>query len=345
MAAVDLRAGNDLGSLHNQMAARELEKGNNPRLAFVFPGQGSQYVGMGIEFARRRRVAAEVFEQAGQVAGYPIRQLCEDGPVEVLDRTKFTQPAVFTASVAVMRVLQESGVTCQAAAGHSLGEYTALVAAGVLPFDQALQIVIRRAELMDRVAADGLGGMAAVIGLDQETAREICLFAGVKGVVQAANFNAPNQIVFSGERAALDEAIAEARRRGAKKVCNLAVSGAFHTSLMNGVSEELRWFLDGYAFFPPKITLVMNVSGAVVFNPDVIKDLLAAQVSSPVLWEGSVRRLASVGFQDYLEVGPGQVLSGLIKRILPECRVGHVEDEITLEKTLEKVLAQTGGTV
>jgi len=310
-------------------------------LAFVFPGQGSQYVGMGIELVRSRRVAAEVFEQAGQVAGYQLLQLCAEGPAEVLGRTKYTQPAVFTASIAIMRVLQEAGVTCQAAAGHSLGEYTALVAAGVLPFVAALEIVIRRAELMDRAAASGLGGMVAVIGLGQEAAREICLVAGTKGVVQPANFNAPNQIVISGERAALDEAIAEARRRGARKVVTLAVSGAFHTSLMAGVSEDLRLFLQGYTFSPPKVTLAMNASGEVVSSPDVIKDLLAAQVSSPVFWDKLVRRLASEGFRDYLEVGPGQVLSGLIRRILPECRVGHVEDE----KTLEKVLAQTGGTV
>lgn len=330
-----------MGSLHNKMVVRGWEGGRDLSLAFVFPGQGSQYVGMGIELVRRRRVAAEVFEQAGQVDGYQMLQLCAEGPAEVLGRTKYTQPAIFTASIAIMKVLQESGVTCQAAAGHSLGEYTALVAAGVLSFAAALEIVIKRAELMDRAAASGLGGMAAVIGLGQEAAREICLVAGTKGVVQLANFNAPNQIVISGERAALDEAIAEARRRGARKVATLAVSGAFHTSLMAGVSEDLRLFLQGYTFSAPKVTLVMNASGEAVSSPGVIKDLLAAQVSSPVLWEESVKRLASEGFKDYLEVGPGQVLSGLIRRILPGCRVDHVEDE----KTLEKVLAQTGGTV
>ena len=310
-------------------------------LALVFPGQGSQYVGMGVELARRYRAAAEVFEQAGQVAGYQLLQLCAEGPAEMLSRTKYTQPAVLTASIAIMRVLQESGVTCQAAAGHSLGEYAALVAAGVLPFTAALEIVIRRAELMDRAAASGLGGMAAVIGLEQEVALEICLAARAKGVVQPANFNAPNQIVISGERAALDEAIAEARRRGARKVVTLAVSGAFHTSLMAGVSEDLRLFLQGYTFSTPRVILVMNASGEVVKSPGAIKDLLADQVSSPVLWVESVKRLATEGFKDFLEVGPGQVLSGLIKRILPECRVDHVEDE----KTLEKVLAQMRGTV
>jgi [acyl-carrier-protein] S-malonyltransferase len=317
----------------------------NLSLAFVFPGQGSQYVGMGIELARHHRVAAEVFEQAGQVAGRQLFQLCAEGPAEVLDRTKYTQPAVFTASIAIMRVLRESGITCQAAAGHSLGEYSALVAAGVLPFAAALEIVIRRAELMDRAASSGLGGMAAVIGLEQEAAQEICLVGGAKGVVQPANFNAPNQFVISGERAALDEAICEARRRGARKVCPLSVSGAFHTSLMAGASDDLRLFLQGYAFSAPKVTLVMNASGGVVSDPGVIKELLAVQVSSPVLWEESVKRLAKEGFKDYLEVGPGQVLSGLVRRIVPECRVDHVEDEMTLEKTLEKLLARTGGTV
>jgi [acyl-carrier-protein] S-malonyltransferase len=296
---------------------------------------------MGVELARQHRTAAAVFEEAGQVDGYQLLQLCSEGPADALNRTRYTQPALFTASIAIMRVLQESGVSCQAAAGHSLGEYAALVAAGVLPFNDALEIVIRRAELMDQVAASGLGGMAAVIGLEQEMAREICLAASIKGLVQPANFNAPNQVVISGERAALEEAIAEARRRGARKVAILAVSGAFHTPLMAGVGEEMRSYLQQYTFSAPRITLVMNASGEVVKSPDAIKDLLAAQISSPVLWMESVTRLAAEGYEDFLEVGPGQVLSGLIRRILPECRVDHVEDE----KTLEKVLAQTGGTV
>ncbi len=308
--------------------------------AFVFPGQGSQYVGMGAELAQRRRAAAEVFAEAGDVAGYNLLRLCKEGPAEVLGRTKFTQPAVFTTSIAVMRVLREAGVTCQAAAGHSLGEYTALVAAGVLPFADTLKIVIRRAELMD-VVVPGQGGMAAIIGLDRAAVQDICLAAGARGVVQPANFNAPNQVVISGERAALEEAGAEARRRGAGKVAVLPVSGPFHSSLMAGVGEELKLFLQGYVFSAPTVTMVMNASGDVVSSPGAIKDLLVAQVSSPVLWEESVTRLAGEGFKDYLEVGPGQVLSGLIKRILPECRVDHVEDE----KTLEKVLARLEGTV
>jgi [acyl-carrier-protein] S-malonyltransferase len=295
---------------------------------------------MGAELARTRRAAAEVFERAENIAGYELLKLCTEGPAEMLGRTKYTQPAVFTASIAVMRVLQSSGVTFQAVAGHSLGEYTALVAAGVLSFADALEIVIRRAELMDLVTP-GQGGMAAVIGLDREAVQEVCLAARAKGVVQPANFNAPNQIAISGERVALDEAIAEARRRGAKRVTTLAVSGPFHSSLMVGVGEELKPFLQGFTFSTPQVTLVMNASGEVVSSPEAIKDLLTAQVSSPVLWEDSIKRLASEGFKDYLEVGPGQVLSGLIKRILPDCRVDHVEDE----KTLEKVLALMGGTV
>ncbi|MGD0154321.1 MAG: ACP S-malonyltransferase [Thermacetogeniaceae bacterium] len=313
------------------------------RRAFVFPGQGSQYVGMGAELARLHRSAAEIFEQARQVTGYPLLEWCTEGPAELLNRTRYTQPALITVSVAILMVLREQGVTCQAVAGHSLGEYTALVAAGVLPFVTALEIVNKRAEMMDQVAASGRGGMAAVIGLERSTVAEICLRVRARGVgvVQPANFNAPNQIVISGEKAALEEAIAEARRSGARKVATLAVSGPFHTSLMAGVSEELKQFLQKYAFAVPKIPLAMNASGEIVTDPGVIKDLLAAQVSSPVLWEESVRGLAAAGFSSFLEVGPGQVLAGLIKRTLAGCRIEHVEDQATLEK----MLAQIGGTV
>jgi [acyl-carrier-protein] S-malonyltransferase len=296
---------------------------------------------MGADLARTHRVAAEVFEQAGQVGDYQLLQLCAEGPLDVLSRTRYTQPAILTASVACLRVLQEAGITYQAVAGHSLGEYTALVAAGVLSFADALKIVIRRAELMEQVTSSGLGGMAALIGLQQEAVLEICHAAGTKGPVRPANFNAPNQVVISGETAALEEAMAEARRRGAKKVCVLPVSGPFHTFLMAGVTESLRQLLQGYAFSAPEVTLVMNTTGDVVSSPSAVKDLLAAQVSAPVLWQASIERLAARGYSDYLEVGPGQVLSGLIKRIQPGCRVDHVEDK----KTLEKILARMELTV
>jgi [acyl-carrier-protein] S-malonyltransferase len=300
---------------------------------------------MGEELARLRREAAEVFELAEQITGYRLRQLCAEGPAEQLNRTKYTQPAIFTTSIAIMRVLQGSGVTCQAAAGHSLGEYTALVAAGVLPFAAALEIVTRRAEMMDEVASRGEGGMAAVIGLEREAVADICRAVSAsddaRGIVQPANFNAPNQVVISGAGEALEEAVAEARRRGARKVITLAVSGPFHSSLMAGIGERLRPVLERREFSAPKVALAMNATGDLVSDPDNIKELLVAQVSSPVLWEESIRRLEAEGFGSFLEVGPGQVLSGLIKRILPQCRVDHVEDE----KTLEKVLAQMGGTV
>lgn len=313
--------------------------------AFVFPGQGSQYVGMGAELARLHRAAAEVFEQAGRIAGFRLSDLCFEGPADLLNRTRYTQPAIFTTSIAIMRVLQESGVDCRAAAGHSLGEYAALVAAGVLSFSDALEIVAGRAGMMDRAAVSIQGGMAAVIGLEREAVIDICRTvsggAGAEGVVQPANFNAPNQIVISGQTAALQEAIAEARRRGARKVAALPVSGPFHTSLMAGVGEKLKLLLRGYRFRAPAVPLVMNATGDLASDPEAIRDLLAAQVCSPVLWEDSVRRLGSEGIDSFLEIGPGQVLSGLIRRILPECRQEHVEDK----KTLEKVLAQMGGTV
>lgn len=301
--------------------------------ALLFPGQGSQRVGMGAEFAQKFASARRIYEKADQLLGYPISKLCFEGPLEQLSRTKYTQPAVLTTSIAILEVIKEHGIAYEAVAGHSLGEYSALVAAGVLCFEDALKIVQRRAELMDSASPPGAGGMAAVLGLDRERVEEICRTASAKGTVEPANYNAPRQIVISGTKEGLDEAIQLARSAGAKVVA-LAVSGPFHSSLMKGVSESLQGYLQGFDFKKPKAAVVMNVTGDYVSEPEQIRDYLVKQVCSPVRWEQTIRKLFEDGFTDFIEVGPGQVLCGLVRRVVSGCRVAHVEDLASLEKML-----------
>ncbi len=308
---------------------------------FVFPGQGSQYVGMGAELFRSEPEAANVFRQAEQILGYPLARLCFEGPPETLNKTGFTQPAVFTTSIAAFEVLKKHGISCDAVAGHSVGEYSALVAADVLSFPDALKIVQKRAQLMEKALLEKQGGMAAILGLEREAVEEICRQARVKGVVQPANFNAPGQVVISGEKGGLEEAFVLARRAGAKKIIPLPVSGPFHSSFMEEAAQELALYLEQFSFSPPRVLYVANVNGSYVSNPAAIKSLLAEQVKSAVYWEESIKRLHLDGHCTFIEVGPGRVLSGLIKRIVSDARTFHVEDRTSLEK----VLAQLRGTV
>lgn len=307
----------------------------------LFPGQGSQRVGMGADFAKTFLSARRIYEKADQLLGYSISKLCFEGPLEQLSRTKYTQPAVLTTSIAIFEVLREHGITYEAVAGHSLGEYSALVAAGVLSFEDALKIVQKRAELMDSATSPGEGGMVAVLGLDRKKVEEICETARAKGTVEPANYNAPRQIVISGTREGLAEASQLARQAGAR-VVTLAVSGPFHSSLMKGVGESFKRYLNGFDFKKPEIAaVVMNVTGDYVSEPERIRDYLVEQVSSPVCWEQMIKRLFSDGFTDFVEVGPGQVLCGLVRRIVSNCNVANVEDLASLEK----VLAEDGRTV
>lgn len=304
------------------------------KTVFIFPGQGSQYVGMGADFTRNIPKAQEVFAKADEILGFSLSGLCFEGPAELLNRTKFTQPAIFAASIAIFEVLKDRGVSYGAAAGHSLGEYTALVAAGVLGFTDALKIVQKRAELMEKACLREQGGMVAILGLDREAVQEICDQASKKGVVQPANYNAPRQVVISGTCPGLEEAARLARRAGARMVTPLSVNGPFHSSLMAQAGNILGDFLQGFHFTPPSVSFVTNVTGNYLREPETIRSCLAEQVSSPVLWEESVNCLAQDGFNVFIEVGPGQILSGLVKRIVPQCRFCHVKDMASLEKLL-----------
>ncbi|MDK2821059.1 MAG: [acyl-carrier-protein] S-malonyltransferase [Clostridia bacterium] len=302
-------------------------------IVFVFPGQGSQYVGMGKDIAEHYPEAAEVFTEADKELGWSISEICFNGPNEQLVRTEYTQPAILTVSVACFRVLASKGIMPQAVAGHSLGEYSALVAAGSLEFRDAIKLVTKRAQLMEAAVASGRGGMVAVLGLSAEKVVELCEKVE-KGVAEAVNFNAPAQVVVGGDRVGLDNLSKLAKEAGAKKVIPLQVSGPFHSSLMGPAARELAPVLREVTISDPNTHVVANFTGNYVRTADEVRESLIKQINNPVRWEDSVRRLLDDGYDTFIEVGPGKVLSGLIKRVNRRVRIGQVEDSQSLEKTL-----------
>jgi len=305
------------------------------KIAFIFPGQGSQHVDMGKKMAMAFPQAALVFREAADLLGWPVDRLCFEGPEEKLARTEFTQPAIFTVSWACHLVLTSHGVKPQGVAGHSLGEYTALVAAGSLSFADGLNLVARRAEIMTRAYPPGRGGMAAILGLPSEKVIELC--RGVKeGVVEAVNFNCPGQVVVAGQSRAVEVLLSRALEAGAK-VIPLAVSGPFHSSLMKTAAQEFAPWVYRCEIKEPALPLVANVTADYVHTPEEIRENLIRQVYSPVRWEDSIRRLIKDGFDIFIEVGPGNVLTGLLKRISREVLLLQVQDPETLEKTLAKL--------
>ncbi len=304
--------------------------------AFVFPGQGSQYVGMGREVFDNFAEARTVFEQAGDVLGYNISRICFEGPEEELVKTSNTQPAILTVSMACFEVLRGKGVTPSAVAGHSLGEYSALVAAGALDFSDALRLVRQRARFMQECAPPG-GGMAAVLGLGGDLVRKACQEAAGLGIVEVANYNCPGQIVISGESAALQKAMALCREYGAKRAVQLQVSGPFHSSLMSEAGRRLSEELANTEIRTPVCPLVSNVTAQAVRSGDEIKSLLEKQVSSSVRWEESVKAISAMGIQAFVEVGPGKVLTGLGRKIIRDGRFFNIEDRSTLEITLDNL--------
>ncbi len=310
------------------------------KVAFVFPGQGSQYVGMGAELAAAFPAAAAVFREADAVLGYSLSEICFRGPGELLARTRYTQPAVFTVSMAVLTVLRSRGLEPAAVAGHSLGEYTALAAAGVWEFPVALRLVARRAALMEEAVAGVEGGMSAVLGLPPEEVVSLCARARERGLVVPANFNAPDQVVVSGTKAGLAEVARLAREAGGR-VVPLQVAGPFHSPFMEGVAAELSRLFAETPFASPALPFVANATGDYVGDPAALRRVLALQVKSPVLWVDCVRKLADSGCDTFVEVGPGRVLTGLIKKIVPGARLFAVGDVAGLEK----MVAQWKGSV
>jgi [acyl-carrier-protein] S-malonyltransferase len=306
------------------------------KVAFVFPGQGAQYVGMGKELMENYQVARDTFAKADKVLGFSLTELCLNGPESSLKLTYHTQPALLTMSTAAHRVFCEHcDIQPVCVAGHSLGEYSALVAAGVLDFETAVELVHWRGKWMDEAVPAGVGAMSAVLGMNADALEEVCREAsGEAGVVELANLNCPGQIVISGHREAVERAGALAKERGAKRVIPLEVSGPFHCSLMKPAAERLAAALAKAHFHESAIPVVANVDAVARTNTEDIRRALEAQLYSPVRWEEDVRAMLNLGVDAFVEFGPGTVLSGLIRKVEKGIPTYHVEDEASLEEAL-----------
>ncbi len=303
------------------------------KTAFIFPGQASQYPGMGRELAERYPAARAVFDEADRVLGFPLSTLCFEGPEEQLRLTEITQPAILTVSVAAFRVLQ-SGLLPDYVAGHSLGEYSALVAAGALSFADAVLAVRKRGQYMQEAVPVGAGAMAAVTRMPLATLEQVCREAAQGEVVWPANINSPDQVVISGHDAAVKRAVELAKQRGAKRALLLPVSAPFHCALMQPAQDRLKADLERIAFADLRVPLVNNVAAEEIRAAEAARAGLIAQVTAPVLWDQSVRKLASLGARAFVEVGPGKVLSGLLRQIDSSLTAYQVQDESSLQATL-----------
>ncbi|AFN75682.1 malonyl CoA-acyl carrier protein transacylase [Melioribacter roseus P3M-2] len=300
--------------------------------AFIFPGQGSQYVGMAKDLFENSVEAKEMILTAEEATGLPLRNLMFNGPEESLKQTDVTQPAIYLHSVvlsSLIRTLEPDFV-----AGHSLGEYSALTAAGAVQFYEAVKLVHARGKAMLKAGIEKPGTMAAVVGLKPEKLIEICNLASSDGIVQCANFNSPGQIVISGSVTGVRKAMEIAKQEGAKLVKELVVSGAFHSPLMENARDELKETLDSTPFYDAKKPVYTNVTAKPVQNKDEIKELLLAQLTSPVRWEESIKNMIDDGADEFYEIGPGKVLQGLVKRINPDVRIFGIEKYSDLDRYL-----------
>jgi [acyl-carrier-protein] S-malonyltransferase len=289
------------------------------RIAFLFPGQGAQAVGMCRELDRELPAVRELFDRAGEILGLDLRRLCIEGPAEALEATDVSQPAIFVASLAALESLKvtdpDLAGSCEGAAGLSLGEYTALTFAGALDFESGLRLVRRRGQAMQAAAVATPSGMTSVLGLDEPAVDELCRRVAPVGRLWKANLLGPGNIVVSGEKAALERVAAVATELGAMKVVPLAVAGAFHSDLMKPADEQLAEALAQTPMNPPRIPVYSNVDAAPHSDPDDIRRTLVAQVLQGVRWEDSLRRMLADGFDTFYEIGPGRVLTGLLKRV------------------------------
>ncbi|MDQ0417363.1 [acyl-carrier-protein] S-malonyltransferase [Croceifilum oryzae] len=308
------------------------------KIACLFPGQGSQKVGMGKEIAESFAEAKQVYREADEVLGYSLSRLCFEGPEDTLRLTEHTQPALLTTSLALYEVFRQSGIRPDFVAGHSLGEYSALVVAGVLSLRDAVATVHKRGTYMEEAVPAGVGAMSAVLACERDVLDEICRLVSCEGnIVEPANYNCPGQIVISGHADAVRVAGEKALEAGARKVVPLTVSGPFHSSLMSPASKRLADTLQGVGFQEAQIPVIANVSALPVTKPAEIREALIHQVASPVLWEDTVRTLLDQGVDTFIEIGAGNVLSALVKKVNRRITTISIQDPATLEKALEQL--------
>lgn len=308
------------------------------KIAFLYPGQGAQYVGMGKDLYEVSKDFREVIEEAEDILNLNIKDICFFGPKEKLQLTEITQPAVFINSMAITKILIKEGILPCAAAGLSLGEYSAFTAAGIMEFNDGLKIVKKRGKLMEEAVPAGIGGMAAILGLKDEKIENICKDISSEGFrVFPANYNCPGQMVISGDSEGVESAMVSVKNAGGKAI-KLAVSGPFHTPLLLEASLKLKEEAVKYNFNKPNMPVILNTTGEVYDGISDIKDIMSNQMISPVLWSKTIATLIDMGIDTFLEIGPGKALSGFMKKINPQCKVLNIENINTLNKAIESLI-------
>lgn len=307
------------------------------KLAFIFPGQGAQYVGMGKQLAEEYESSCKVFDDASEALGFDVRKMIFESDDETLKITENTQPAILTTSIACLQPLLKKGIKPDVVAGLSLGEYSAHVAAGTMSFKEAVALVKKRGKFMQEAVPIGVGTMAAILGLENEDVLECCNAASSEGIVEPANFNCPGQVVIAGEVKAVEKAVEIAKEKGAKRAMVLPVSAPFHCSMLKNAGDKLALELEKIVLNDIQIPVVTNVTAEYILDKTKVKDLLIRQVSSSVLFEDSIRKMIDSGVDTFVEIGPGKVLSGFIKKINKEVKTLNVEDSDSLNKVLQEL--------